>query len=72
MKTEIMFAVASLMLVGAVIVFALTNAVEASKPTQWCTAADPWSTTQCFNAKGQCQKFERAHPQALPCQEEPR
>jgi hypothetical protein len=69
---EIMFAVASLMLVGAVIIFALPTAVEAAKKTQWCTIEVIDGNPNCFNAKGQCEKFLRDHPVGwTPCREQP-
>ena len=73
MKTELLFAVASIMLVGAVIVFALPTQVQAKK-TEWCTF-NPLNSggPDCFNAKGQCEKFfrEQSDLQRLPCQDRP-
>jgi hypothetical protein len=57
MKTEIMFAVASIMLVGAVIVFALPTPVQADKKTEWCTSSSWSPDPTCFNGKGKCEKF---------------
>jgi len=71
MKTVIMFAVASLMLVGAVIVFALPTPVQAAKH-QWCTQNS--SGTACFEGKGKCEKYVKEHPELGlgPCTQFPR
>ena len=73
MKMAIMFAVASLMLVGAVIVFALPTPVQAAKKTEWCTQNPMNVDPSCFNGKGQCEKFRKdSFPAATPeCREQP-
>jgi hypothetical protein len=74
MKTELLFAVASVMLIGAVLVFAFPTPVQADKKTEWCTESSV-SLPECFNAKGQCDKFMKAHQipgdEYGPCQEQP-
>ncbi len=69
-----MFAVASLMLVGALIVFALTaTPVQAAKKTQYCTTNPLNAEPQCFNGKGKCENYRKSlFPLVVgPCKEQP-
>jgi hypothetical protein len=71
MKTELLFAVASLMLVGAVLVFALPSPVQATKGQPvWAITID--GQTYGYKNKGLCQQRTieaHAHdqPVEVPC-----
>jgi hypothetical protein len=58
MKLGILFVVASLMLVGAIVVFALPTPVQAK--TAYCTTTYG-GTTECFQGKAKCEKFVADH-----------
>lgn len=68
MKIEILFAVAVMSLVGAVLVFVFPTPVQAAK-TLWCSTTD--HATGCFTDKGICEKWRIEHPGAAPCQKGP-
>ena len=57
MKTEIMFAVASIMLVSAVVVFALPSPVQAAKDQLWLLNIN--GVFYGFKNKGQCEQREQ-------------
>jgi len=58
MRTEILVAVASLMLVGAIIVFALPTPVQAK--VVYCTTTYG-GTSKCFQGKAKCEQFVADH-----------
>lgn len=53
MKLVYLFVAASLMLVGAIVVIAMPNPIEASPPFQWCTIAG------CFKTKVECDRSSK-------------
>ena len=55
MKREILFALASLILVGGMVAIAIPSAVQAAPKHTWCYGSS--SGTFCnFNSKGECKK----------------
>ena len=67
MKMEILFAVAAIMLGGAVLVIAFPIPVQAAK-TLWCSTT--YHATGCFTDKGICEKWRIEHS-GVPCQKGP-
>ena len=62
MMTESIFAVASIMLIGTVVVFALPTLILAAK-IQWCSTQN--LLDECFSGKGQCEKWRDENPGAM-------
>ena len=57
MKLGILFVVASLTLVGAIVVIAIPNPIEAAPKHQWCSAVAP-----CTDNRGECKKLNPGAP----------
>jgi len=68
MKMEILFAVASIMLVAAVLVFGLPTPARAAKQIL-CT--DSRGDFHCFNGNGLCEIFVKENPTYGQCQKRP-
>ncbi|HEY6950110.1 MAG TPA: hypothetical protein VI146_05825 [Nitrososphaeraceae archaeon] len=65
MKIEILFAVASIMLIDAALVLGLPTLAQAAKQI-FCT--DLRGDFHCFNGNGLCEKFVKENPAYGQCQ----
>lgn len=77
MKSGILFVVASLTLVGAMVAIAAPNIIEAAPKHTWCyTGASIVCNVEgnSFDTKGECKKAEKADPSPIiiePCHKVP-